>query len=105
MEEVKVNTSKTLTLTLGSDPDSNAVTFSLFHEFGDTIIDEVAATRVSAGVYRYVIGTDAGGEYLLSSAGKCQRLTLMLNGQLLTPNRWYWQTMMFEQSLRQRWRH
>jgi hypothetical protein len=70
MDEVKVDTSKTLTLTLPSDADSNTVTINLIHEFGDTVKANVAATRTSTGVYTVTFGQEASGIYVLNSAGK-----------------------------------
>ena len=70
MEEVKVNTSKTVTLNLGFDPDSNSVLVTLHHEFGDVVFEDLPATRASAGVYTFAIGTNAGGEFILNSSGK-----------------------------------
>ena len=34
MDNVKINTSKTLTITLPSDPTSNVVTVNVYHDFG-----------------------------------------------------------------------
>lgn len=70
MDEVKVDTSKTLTLTLPSDADSNTVTVNLIHEFGDTVKSNVAATRTSEGIYAVTFGQEASGIYVLNSAGK-----------------------------------
>lgn len=70
MDDVKINTSKTLTLTLPSDPVSNAVSVSLYHEFGDLVSGPTNATRVSTGVYTITYGQQASGEYVLNSAGK-----------------------------------
>lgn len=70
MDDVKINTSKTLTLTLPSDPDSNAVNVVLVHEFGDTVQSSTAATRSSEGVYTITFGQAASGIYALNSAGK-----------------------------------
>lgn len=70
MDEVKINTSKTLTITLPSDPASNTVSVSLYHEFGDLVSGPTNATRVSAGVYTITYGQAASGIYILNSAGK-----------------------------------
>lgn len=70
MDEVKINTSKTLTLTLPSDPDSNVVNVSLYHEFGDLVNGPVQATRTGAGAYQIVYGSDAAGIFVLNSSGK-----------------------------------
>ncbi|MEY4333947.1 MAG: hypothetical protein RLZZ196_2690 [Bacteroidota bacterium] len=69
MDQVKINTNKTLTLTLPSDPTSNAVSVSLYHEFGDLVSGPTAATRVSSGVYTITYGQQNSGEYILNSAG------------------------------------
>lgn len=69
MDTVKIDNSKTLTLTLPSDPASNSVTVNLYHEFGDTVKSNIAATRSSAGVYTVTFGQEASGIYVLNSAG------------------------------------
>lgn len=70
MDEVKINTSKTLTLTLPSDPTSNLVSVSLYHEFGDLVSGPTTATRTGTGVYTITYGQNASGIYILNSAGK-----------------------------------
>jgi hypothetical protein len=70
MDEVKINTSKTLTLTLPSDPASNTVSVSLFHEFGDLVSGPTTATRTGAGVYTITYGQQPSGLFVLNSAGK-----------------------------------
>ena len=70
MDDVKLDTSKTLTLTLPSDPTSNAVSVSLYHEFGSLVSGPTAATRTSAGVYTITYGQKASGHYVLNSAGR-----------------------------------
>jgi hypothetical protein len=70
MDDVKIDTSKTLTLTLPADPTSNAVSASLYHEFGTLVSGPTAATRSSAGVYTITYGQQASGHYILNSAGK-----------------------------------
>jgi hypothetical protein len=70
MEEVKINTSKTLTLTLPSDPASNAVSVSLYHEFGDLVSGPTSATRTGTGVYTITYGQQGSGIYVLNSSGK-----------------------------------
>ena len=70
MDDVKINTSKTLTLTLPSDPASNAVSVSLYHEFGSLVSGPTNATRTSAGVYTITYGQQASGIYILNSAGR-----------------------------------
>ena len=70
MDDVKLDTSKTLTLTLPSDPTSNAVSVKLYHEFGSLVSGPTAATRTSAGVYTITYGQLASGHYVLNSAGR-----------------------------------
>lgn len=70
MDDVKINTSKTLTLTLPSDPASNTVSVSLYHEFGSLVSGPTNATRTSAGVYTITYGQAASGIYILNSAGR-----------------------------------
>jgi hypothetical protein len=70
MDDVKINTSKTLTLTLPSDPTGNVVSVSLYHEFGSLVSGPTNATRSSAGVYTITYGQQASGVYILNSAGK-----------------------------------
>jgi hypothetical protein len=70
MDEVKINTSKTLTLTLPSDPTSNTVSVSLYHEFGDLVSGPTTATRTGTGVYTITYGQQASGLFILNSAGK-----------------------------------
>jgi hypothetical protein len=70
MEEVKINTSKTLTLTLPSDPTSNSVSVSLYHEFGDLVSGPTSATRTGTGIYTITYGQESSGIYILNSSGK-----------------------------------
>jgi hypothetical protein len=70
MDDVKIETSKTLTLTLPSDPASNIVSVKLYHEFGNLVSGPTNATRVSAGVYTITYGQQASGIYVLNAAGK-----------------------------------
>jgi hypothetical protein len=70
MDEVKINTSKTLTLTLPSDPVSNLVSVSLYHEFGDLVSGPTNATRTGTGVYTITYGQQSSGIYILNSSGK-----------------------------------
>lgn len=70
MDDVKINTSKTLTLTLPSDPTSNIVSASLYHEFGSLVSGPTNATRSSAGVYTITYGQQASGIFVLNSAGR-----------------------------------
>ncbi|MGA1256081.1 MAG: hypothetical protein ACO3YX_03595 [Candidatus Nanopelagicaceae bacterium] len=69
MDSVKINNSKTLTLTLPSDPESNAVQVNLYHEFGDIVSSNTAATRSSSGVYTVTYGQESSGIYTLNSSG------------------------------------
>ena len=70
MDDVKIETSKTLTLTLPSDPTSNVVSVSLYHEFGSLVSGPTNATRSSAGVYTITYGQQASGIYVLNAAGR-----------------------------------
>ena len=70
MDEVKINTSKTLTLTLPSDPASNTVSVSLYHEFGDLVSGPTNATRTGTGVYSITYGQQASGIYTLNASGQ-----------------------------------
>lgn len=70
MDEVKINTTKTVSIDLGNDPDDDAVFVTVHHEFGDTITGPAQASRSASGVYNFLIGEDGGGEPLLNSAGK-----------------------------------
>lgn len=70
MQDVKINTSKSVTITLPSDPTSNEVDVSVYHESNDLIYGSVAATRVSAGKYTITLGQQPSGDYVLSSAGR-----------------------------------
>ena len=69
MDDVKINTSKTLTLTLPSDPTSNTVSTSLYHEFGSLVSGPTNATRTGTGVYTITYGQQASGIYILNSDG------------------------------------
>ena len=70
MDDVKINTSKTLTLTLPSDPTSNIVSASLYHEFGSLVSGPTNATRTGTGVYTITYGQQASGVYVLNSSGR-----------------------------------
>lgn len=70
MDEVKINTSKTLTLTLPSDPTSNLVSVSLYHEFGDLVSGPTSATRTGTGTYTITYGQQPSGIYILNSSGR-----------------------------------
>lgn len=70
MDEVKINTSKTLTLILPADPAGNEVSVSLYHEFDNLVSGPTSATRTDTGVYTITYGQQASGIYILNSAGK-----------------------------------
>ena len=70
MDDVKINTSKTLTLTLPSDPTSNVVSTSLYHEFGSLVSGPTNATKTGTGVYTITYGAAASGIYILNSSGR-----------------------------------
>jgi hypothetical protein len=70
MDDVKIDTAKTLTLTLPTDADSNTVSVVLTHEFGDVVQASTAATRSSEGVYTITYGQQDSGIYVFNSAGK-----------------------------------
>lgn len=70
MDDVKINTSKVLTLTLPSDPTSNVVSTSLHHEFGSLVSGPTNATKTSTGVYTITYGQQASGIFILNAAGR-----------------------------------
>jgi hypothetical protein len=70
MDEVKINTSKTLSLTLPSDPDGNIVSVSLYHEFDNLVSGPTSATRTGTGAYSITFGQQSSGIYILNSAGR-----------------------------------
>jgi hypothetical protein len=70
MQDVKINTSKTVSITLPADPDSNAVSVSVYHESNDIVYGPVSATRIDTGKYSVVLGQQPSGDYILSSAGR-----------------------------------
>jgi hypothetical protein len=70
MDDVKIETSKTLTLTLPSDPTSNVVSVSLYHEFGSLVSGPTNATRTGTGVFTITYGQQASGIYVLNAAGR-----------------------------------
>lgn len=70
MEDVKINTSKTFTLTLPGDPENNIVSASLYHEFGSLVFGPTNATRVSTGLYTITYGQQASGIFILNSSGR-----------------------------------
>jgi hypothetical protein len=69
MDNVKINTSKTVALKLPSDPDDEEVFIDLYSEYGDTVLTNEAATRISAGVYSITFGQNNAGIYVLDSVG------------------------------------
>lgn len=70
MDTIKINNSKTLTLTLPSDPTSNLVTVDLYHDLGDAVVKTgLTATRTALGIYTITFGQESSGIYVLSSAG------------------------------------
>lgn len=90
MDEVKNNTSKTLTLTLPSDADSNTVSVVLTHEFGDVVQAATSATRSSEGVYTITFGQAASGVYVLNSAGKHRAdFTYSISGTEYTQSQYF----------------
>lgn len=90
MDEVKINTSKTLTLTLPSDPLSNVVSVSLYHEFGNLISGPTNATRTGTGVYTITYGQQASGIYTLNSAGKHRaKFTYTISGNEYEQNQYF----------------
>lgn len=70
MDDLKIETSKTLTLTLPSDPASNIVSVKLYHEFGNLVSGPTNATRTGTGVYTITYGQQASGIYILNAAGR-----------------------------------
>jgi hypothetical protein len=81
MDDVKINTSKTLTLTLPSDPLNNIVSANLYHELGSLVFGPANATRTGAGVYTITYGQQDSGIYVLSSAGRHRvDFTYTING-------------------------
>jgi hypothetical protein len=70
MDNVELNTSKTVRITLPADPDSNSVSAVLYHEFGDVVSGPTVADRVSAGVYEVSYGQQPSGDFVLNSSGK-----------------------------------
>lgn len=90
MDDVKINTSKTLTLTLPSDPTSNVVSVSLYHELGSLVSGPTNATRTSAGVYTITYGQQASGIYILNSSGKYRAdFTYTVSGTSYTQSQYF----------------
>jgi hypothetical protein len=73
MEDVKINTSKTVSLALGADPDSSIVNATLYHEFSNSSVVQAstACTRTAAGNYSIVFGesTVNSNNFVLSQGG------------------------------------
>jgi len=73
MDDVKINTSKTVSLSLGADPDSSLVNATVYHEFGDSgvIQASTACTRTATGEYSITLGesTVNSSNYVLAQAG------------------------------------
>jgi hypothetical protein len=88
MEEVQINTSKTLTLSLGADPEGQSVTATLTHSWSDDVVKaSTVCTRTSAGTYTITYGErDAGsGTYYLDSSGMHKVLfSYTVNGTVYT---------------------
>ena len=90
MDDVKIDTSKTLTLTLPSDPASNIVSVNLYHEFGPLVSGPTNATRSSAGVYTITYGQAASGIHILNSAGKYRAdFTYTMSGTSYTQSQYF----------------
>jgi hypothetical protein len=90
MDDVKIETSKTLTLTLPSDPTSNVVSVSLYHEFGSLVSGPTNATRSSAGVYTITYGQAASGIYVLNAAGRYRAdFTYTVSGTSYTQSQYF----------------
>ena len=90
MDDVKIETSKTLTLTLPSDPTSNVVSVSLYHEFGSLVSGPTNATRSSAGVYTITYGQAASGIYILNAAGRYRTdFTYTIGGVSYTQSQYF----------------
>jgi hypothetical protein len=70
MDEVKVNSSKTVSVDLDLQPDGNEVFVTVYHEFGDIIVGPSLASESSSNVYEFTIGVNDGGKPFLDSAGK-----------------------------------
>tara|TARA_Y100000034_G_scaffold131626_1_gene192794 strand:+ start:1234 stop:2169 length:936 start_codon:yes stop_codon:yes gene_type:complete len=72
MDEVVINTSKTVTLSLGSDPTDQSVSATLVHEWsGDTVKASTTCTRTGVGTYTITYGENESGSgtYYLESGG------------------------------------
>jgi hypothetical protein len=90
MDDVKIETSKTLTLTLPSDPASNVVSVSLYHEFGSLVSGPTNATRTGTGVYTITYGQAASGIYVLNAAGRHRAdFTYTVSGTSYTKSQYF----------------
>lgn len=90
MDDVKIETSKTLTLTLPSDPTSNVVSVSLYHEFGSLVSGPTNATRSSTGVYTITYGQQSSGIYILNAAGRYRAdFTYTVSGTSYTQSQYF----------------
>lgn len=70
MDFVKINTNKTITLNLSSDPDASDVKVALYHELGDKVSGPSQATKISSGVYSVTYSSLPSGDHVLNSCGK-----------------------------------
>jgi hypothetical protein len=90
MDDVKIETSKTLTLTLPSDPTSNVVSVSLYHEFGSLVSGPTNATRTGTGVFTITYGQQASGIYVLNAAGRYRAdFTYAVSGTSYTQSQYF----------------
>jgi hypothetical protein len=90
MDDVKIETSKTLTLTLPSDPTSNVVSVSLYHEFGSLVSGPTNATRTGTGVFTITYGQQASGIYVLNAAGRYRAdFTYTVSGTSYTQSKYF----------------
>jgi hypothetical protein len=70
VDQVPVDTTKTVSVNLGLEPDDQEVMVYVYHEFGDLVTAPSLASRTASGVYELLIGTNEGGTPILNSAGK-----------------------------------
>lgn len=70
MDFVKINTDKTVSLSLPSDPDGLYVEVFLYHELGDLVSGPDQATRIESGNYSITYSSSPSGDYVLNSSGK-----------------------------------
>ena len=70
MDFVKINTPKTLTITIPTDPDDNVVLVSVTHDLSnDVIVDGLSAVEGPTKTFTITLGQHPWGEYILNSAG------------------------------------